>query len=272
MIIGFLGAGIMGAPMARHLAAAGHDVRIWNRTPAKAEGLGATVAGSPAEAVAGADVLVTMLSDGDAVTAALDGVTLGAGQVWWQASTVGLAAIGRLHALAGPAGFVDGPVLGTRQPAEQGQLTVLASGPGRDRLGPVFEPVAAKVLDLGDAVGTGSRMKLVVNHWVLAFVEGLAETIALAERLDIDPAKFIDAIAGGAMDAPYVRLKGQAMIDREYPPSFPLVLAAKDARLIVEAAADLPLPRLLREQLAMAVDAGRGDEDVAAVIEALERG
>ena len=77
--------------------------------------------------------------------------------------------------------------MGTRQPAEQGALTVLASGPGRERLGDVFDAVAAKVVDLGDEIGAGTRMKLVGNAWVLALVEGLAETIALAEGLGVDP-------------------------------------------------------------------------------------
>ena len=119
----------MGAPMARNLASAGHEVRAWNRTASKAEGLGATVAGSPAEAVDGAEVVITMLSDGPTVAAVMEGVTLRDDQVWWQASTVGIDWIGRLGDR-----LVDGPVMGTRQPAEQGALTVLASGPGRERL------------------------------------------------------------------------------------------------------------------------------------------
>ena len=171
----------MGAPMARNLAGAGHEVRAWNRTAAKAEGLGATVAGSPAEAVDGADVVVTMLADGPAVEAAMAGVSLVrrpdlvAGQhrrprvdrASWRSGTA--------------ARFVDGPVMGTKGPAEQGQLTVLAAGAGRERLTDVFDPVAAKVVDLGDEVGAGTKLKLVLNNWVISFVESLAETIALAE-------------------------------------------------------------------------------------------
>src|SRR6185503_11434430 len=110
----------------------------------------------------GADVLITMLSDGDAVDAVMDGVTLTGDQIWWQSSTIGVAATERLAARGA---FVDGPVLGTREPAEAGALTVLASGPGRDRLGPVFEPVSARVVDMGDEIGTATRMKLVLNTW-----------------------------------------------------------------------------------------------------------
>jgi len=261
--VAFLGTGIMGAPMARHLAGAGHEVRAWNRTPEKAEGLGASVAGSPAEAVEGADVVVTMLSDGPAVAQVMDGITLRDDQLWWQASTVGIEWIGTLGDR-----LVDGPVLGTRQPAEQGKLTVLASGPGRDRLADVFEPVAAKVVDLGDEIGAGTRMKLVLNMWVLALVEGLAETLALAEGLRIDPRQFLEIITGGLMDTPYAHLKGEQMIERSFEPSFPLALAAKDAGLVADAARDagldLPLPALIRDQMGKAVQAGHGDEDLAA--------
>jgi 3-hydroxyisobutyrate dehydrogenase len=256
----------MGAPMARNLAGAGHDVTAWNRTREKAEGLGATVADSPAEACAGAEVVVTMLSDGPTVAAVMEGVEVTG--VWWQASTVGVEWIERLGS-----DYVDGPVMGTRKPAEDGALTVLASGPGRDRLGPVFDAVAAKVIDLGDEVGAGTRMKLVGNSWVLSLVEGLAETIALAERLDVDPRAFLDMIDGGPMFAPYARVKGEAMIARDFEPSFPLDLAAKDAGLIAEAAPDLPLPKLIRDQMLKAVEAGHGRGDMSATFMAacLER-
>jgi 3-hydroxyisobutyrate dehydrogenase len=252
----------MGAPMARNLAAAGHDVTAWNRTREKAEGLGAKVADSPAEACSGADVVITMLSDGPTVASVMEGVQVEG--VWWQASTVGIEWIAKLGA-----GFVDGPVMGTRKPAEDGALTVLASGPGRERLTEVFDAVAAKVIDLGDEVGAGTRMKLVGNSWVLSLVEGLAETIALAERLEVDPRDFLAMIDGGPMFAPYARLKGEAMIEREFPPSFPLALAAKDAGLIAEAAPDLPLPKLIREQMLKATEAGHGNEDMAATFLAL---
>jgi 3-hydroxyisobutyrate dehydrogenase len=261
--VAFLGTGIMGAPMARHLVEAGHEVRAWNRTREKAEGLGATVADTPAEAVEGAEVVVTMLADGPAVASVMEDVTLGEGQVWWQASTIGLEWIERLGG-----GFVDGPVLGTKQPAEDGALTILPSGPGRERLGDVFEPVSARVIDCGDEVGDGTRMKLVLNTWVLALVEGLAQTIALAEGLNVDPRRFLEIIGGGAMDSPYAQLKGSAMIERSFDPSFPLALAAKDAGLVAEAAAQaglkLPLPGLIRDQMGKAVEAGHGDRDMAA--------
>ena len=268
MNVHVLGTGIMGAPMARNLASAGHDVRVWNRTSSKAAETGLDVLDAPT--ADGADVLITMLSDGDAVEAVMDGVTLSEGQIWWQSSTVGLAATERLAPLAGEAAFVDGPVLGTREPAEAGALTVLACGRGRERLGEVFEPVCAKVIDMGDEIGAGTRMKLVLNAWVVALTEGVAESIALAEGLGLDPNQFLGIIDGGPLGPPYAKLKGTMMIERRFEPSFPLALAAKDAGLVDEAARaaglDLPLPRAIRDQMAKAVAAGHGDEDMAATI------
>jgi 3-hydroxyisobutyrate dehydrogenase len=268
MRVAVLGTGIMGAPMARNLADADHEVRVWNRSPEKAEGLGCQVVGSPAEAAEGAEVVITMLADGDAVASVMDGVTLTGDQVWWQASTVGVAATERLAELAGDAAFVDGPVLGTKQPAEKGELTVLASGAGRERLGDVFDAVAVKVVDLGDQVGAGSKLKLVLNSWIVALVEGLAETIAFAEGIGADPRRFLEVIDGGPMGPPYAKLKGTAMIDRSFDPSFTLSMAAKDAALVADAAAqaglELPLPALVRDQMRKAIDAGHGEEDMAA--------
>jgi 3-hydroxyisobutyrate dehydrogenase len=272
MRVAVIGTGIMGAPMARNIAAAGHEVTVWNRTREKAEGLGGRVADSPAEAVEGAAAVVTMLSDGDAVASAMDGVTLGGDQVWWQASTVGLEATERLASLAGDAAFVDGPVLGTRKPAEEGKLTVLAAGPpeARERLAPLFEAVAAKTIDVGDEAGASSRLKLVLNAWIVALVESLGETIALAEGLGVDPQRFFDAIGGGPLDLPYAQMKGKLMMERDYgEPSFKLSLAAKDARLALEATGlELPLVEAVRSQMEKAVADGYGEDDMAATVEA----
>jgi 3-hydroxyisobutyrate dehydrogenase len=266
--VAWIGTGLMGAPMARNLADAGHEVSVWNRTGSKAEGLGAVVAGSPAEAVSGAEVVVTMLADGPAVAAAMDGVSLSADQVWWQCSTVGLEWIEKLAAHAGPAAFVDAPVMGTKGPAEQGQLTVLASGVGRERLSDVFEPVAVKVVDLGDEVGAATKLKLVLNQWVISFVESLAETIAFAEALGIDPVKIFDSLEGGPLYAAYMRVKGQPMVDRAFEPSFSLKLAHKDAQLVLDAASalglDLPLPALVEAQMRKAIERGHGEDDLSA--------
>ena len=276
MDVAVLGTGIMGAPMARNLLRAGHDVRVFNRTAEKAAALagdGATVCEDAAAAVDGAEVVLTMLADGDAVRESIPLGAIADGAIWWQASTVGLERTEDLMRRAGEAGvtYVDAPVLGTRKPAEDGELVVLASGPAGaiDRLGPLLDAVGSKTVRLGEA-GQASRLKLVLNHWLVGIVETLAETIVLAEGLGIDPQRFLDTIEGGALDVPYAHLKGRLMIGREFPTSFPLRLAVKDVDLVLEAArregVDLGLAPAIRDRFARAVDAGHGDEDLAAAL------
>jgi 3-hydroxyisobutyrate dehydrogenase len=266
--------------MARNIARAGHEVVAYNRTRERAEPLsadGIEVAGDAATAVRGADVVVTIVSDGDAVASLVE-PALGAmaGAVWAQMSTVGVTALERLVKMAREAdvALVDAPVSGTKQPAEQGALVVLAAGPSdaRERCAPVFDAVGAKTIALGDEPGPATHMKLVLNAWLVALVEGLAESIQLAEGLGVDPAKFLEIIDGGPLGPPYAKLKGTMMIERSYEPSFALRWALKDAGLVEEAARaaglDLPLARTIAERMQTAVDAGFGDDDMAAAVEA----
>jgi 3-hydroxyisobutyrate dehydrogenase len=277
-MIAMLGTGTMGAPMARNLKAAGLDLRAWNRTAEKAQPLaddGIEVAGSAEEAVHGADIVITMLADGDAVTAAMeDGGALAAmadDALWLQMSTVGIAATEALAAMAEERGvpFVDAPVLGTKAPAEQGQLQVLASGPDdqQDRCAPVFDAVGASTQWLGEA-GAGTRTKLVLNSWLLSLLEGLAETIAFAEAIDVDPKVFLKTIEGGPLDVAYAQMKGGAMLERSFDPSFALSLARKDAGLVLEAAErhhhEMPVVEAAERQMSRAIQDGHGDEDMAA--------
>ncbi len=277
--IAFLGAGgTMGLAMARNLARAGFEVIAWNRTREKAEPLasdGVTVVDTPAEAASGARVVVTMPSDTDAVLASMrgdDGALDAAPDdaVWAQMSTIGLAGTEECAQLAETRGltFVDAPVLGTKQPAEQGKLVVLASGPdeAHELLQPLFDAVAQRTMWLGEA-GTGTRLKLVVNTWILSVLEGTAETIALAEGLGLDPALFLEAVEGGPLDIGYLRTKGTAMVERSFDPSFRLALAAKDAALVEEAAErhglDLPLVETIRRRLEQGVPE-HGEKDMSA--------
>jgi 3-hydroxyisobutyrate dehydrogenase len=285
--IALLGTGTMGTGMAHNLLAAGFDLRVWNRTRARAESLaerGATVASSAAEAAEGAGILLTMLADGDAVEAAVAGPSgglsgLGDGALWVQSSTIGADDTERLGALAAEQGvaFVDAPVLGTRQPAEQGQLIVLASGPedARERCQPLFDAIGSRTIWVGEA-GCGTRLKLVVNTWLIGLLGSLASTIALARALDVDPERFLGTIEGGPLGPAYARLKGDMMKAGDYPTSFSVTLAAKDVRLAREAAAaaslDLPLLRVIAAQFAAAADLGLGDADMAAIYEAARRG
>jgi 3-hydroxyisobutyrate dehydrogenase len=281
MHIAFLGTGIMGAPMARHIAQAGHDVTVWNRTTDKAAPLadhGAAVAQDAASAVAGAEVIVTMLTDGKTVEDVMKVAAPAAarGTIWWQASTVGVAGTEALMAIAEAHGliYVDAPVLGTRGPAENGELVVLASGDPEalEQVAPLFDAVGSKTLTLGPA-GTGSRFKLVMNHWVLAVTDAIAETLAFAEAVDLDPSLYLEAIKGGSLDVPYAHLKGPGMISGELPVAFPLKHALKDAELIMEAAErhdlDLKLAAVVWDRYAAAAAAGHADEDMGMVIAAV---
>ena len=283
-VVAVLGAGgAMGFAMARNIARAGLPVRAWNRSRAKAEPLaqdGAVITDTPAEAAEGATIVLTMLADAEAVVQSMDSddgaLPVMARRndpdhpVWLQMSTIGEEATRRCIGLANTygVGFVDAPVLGTRQPAEQGQLVVLESGPeeARPRTHAVFEAIGHRTIRAGEA-GAGTKLKLVTNSWVLAVVEAGAETIALAEGLGLDPSLFFQAVEGGALDLPYLRMKGQAIADRDFAPSFRLALAAKDASLVRESASqhgmDLPLLDLIARRLHQGA-AEHGDEDFSA--------
>lgn len=281
--VAVLGTGIMGAAMARNLAGAGIATRAWNRTLARAEPLrdhGVEVAPKAVDVAADADVVITMLSDADAVIDVMDTrMALKAMRddaVWLQMSTIGIDGIARAAELAAErgVGIVDAPVLGTKQPAESGELIVLAAGEAEsiESCRPVFTAVGSKTFELG-RLGAGTRMKLVVNNWLLGLTTALAETIALAEELEVDPARFLDVIAGGPIDAGYAQLKGRMILERSFEPAFPLRLARKDAALVLEAARELPVePEIATAAARRFADAERrgfGDDDMAAVYRAI---
>lgn len=278
MRVAFLGTGAMGAPMAANLARAGFAVRAWNRTAARAEPLataGVRVAGSPEEAVAESDAIITMLAD-DAAVLELAPRVLRPGTVWVQMSTVGADTVERCASLAARAGvrLVDAPVLGTVGPARDGTLLVLAGG-DRDtvtRLSPLFSALASRVVHAGD-VGSATRLKLVLNMWSLSTVTVMAEAIALCEAAGTAPERFLECIAGGASDSAYARAKAELMRTRDYAPSARLALTAKDTALARDMGAGcgltLPVVSAVAELMRQGVAAGHGDEDVAAVVEPL---
>jgi 3-hydroxyisobutyrate dehydrogenase len=260
-------------------AAADLDVHAWNRTAAKLDDLADTAGvetfATAREAVIDADVVVTMLTDVDATIAAMSGPDGGAagseGAVWVQMGTIGVAGSERCAALARDRGleYVDAPVLGTKKPAEEGQLVVLASGPEgpREMLEPLFDAIGKRTIWLG-AAGQGSQLKVVINGWLCAVVEGTAEMLRLATSLGLEPGLALDAIEDGPLDGPYMRMKGDAMLRAEFAPSFRLALATKDARLAVEAGrqagAEIPVLEAIATQME-AVAAAHPDEDVAAL-------
>jgi len=273
-----IGAGIMGSAMARNLVAAGLTTRVWDRSPAATGSLGdagAVVAPSARAAVRDADVVITMLPTADAVESVIfDGGVADAfadGCVWAQMGTIGIESTlrirDRLAAQRPSVIFVDAPVSGSKGPAEQGQLLILASGSAAaaDRVDPVFDILGRKTVWLGQ-VGQGSVVKLVVNTYMSILIEGVAETMELADRLGISHEQLAEAIEGGPLDAPIADAKLHKIDRGDYAPEFPLEWALKDVDLAISAAGDQtpPLLAALSRQWHAAVAAGHGRQDVSA--------
>jgi 3-hydroxyisobutyrate dehydrogenase len=274
-----LGTGIMGAAMARSLAREGQDVAVWNRTPARAEavaGPGISAHADLAEAVSGADVVLTMLYDADSVLDVVPDLVgaLGSDAVWVQSTTVGPEGMARIVEAAGAAAgrLLDAPVLGTKQPAETGNLTVLVSGPAaaREKAEPAQDAVGARTLVVGDGVGAASALKLVCNSWVVSINAATAQALGFAEALGLDPRLFLEGIKGGAADSAYAQVKGASMVDRSWDdPSFALDSVRKDVGLMVDSAGAAGFPDdLLTTLVAIydrAAERGHGGADMAAV-------
>ena len=278
--VAVLGAGIMGAAMARNLLRAGHEVQVWNRDHAKTAALadaGARVASSPAEAVAGMDVVVTMLYDAAAVTEVMRQAAPGVrpGAAWVQSTTVGVHDVAALADLAEQIGvdLVEAPVSGTREPAEAGQLLVIAAGPEavRERVAPVLDAISARTVWTGrdPAEGSATRLKLVVNSWVIAASNAAGEILALAEALGVDPQQFFNLIDGGGLDLPFLRTKAALILeDRLEPASFAVDTSLKDAHLILDAAREYGLrldgAEASAARLGRVASQGRSKQDMAA--------
>jgi 3-hydroxyisobutyrate dehydrogenase len=276
--VAVIGAGIMGSAMTRNLVAAGLNTRVWDRSAAATGPLGeagAVVAASARAAVQDADVVITMLPTADAVESVIfDGQVAEAfadGCVWAQMGTIGVEATlrirDRLAAQRPGVMFVDAPVSGSKGPAEQGQLLVLASGPAAaaDAVDPVFGILGRKTVWLGQ-VGQGSLVKLVVNAYMSILIEGVAETMELADRLGIGHQQLAEVIEGGPLDAPIADAKLHKMDRGDYAPEFPLEWALKDVDLAIGAAGGQapPLLAALSAQWHAAVAAGHGRQDISA--------
>ncbi|PZS26731.1 MAG: 3-hydroxyisobutyrate dehydrogenase [Pseudonocardiales bacterium] len=275
--VAFLGTGTMGLPMARNLIAAGYSVHAWNRSADRARPLerdGAQVFDDPGAATRGCAQVVTMLADAEAVveTATQALAATDRDTTWIQMSTIGVEGTERCRELARVRGvtFADAPVLGTRAPAEQGKLIVLASGPEDGRAGcePIFAAVGARTEWLGEA-GAGTRLKVVINGWLIGVVGVLAETVTVARALGVDPEQFFSAVEGGPLDLPYARTKGAAMVAESFDDvSFRLALSRKDGDLLLAAVADagleIPILQAVVQRLRDVEAAGHGDEDLAA--------
>lgn len=268
----------MGAGMAQSLLREGIEVAVWNRTLERTRPLaaaGADVAADPADAVRGADVVVAMLFDAAATLEVMTTVlpALEPDAVFVQCATVGTDAAEQTAALAVQHGvaFLDCPVLGTKVPAEQGNLVMLASGdPGlRERVQPAFDAMGSKTIWVGDTPGLGSQLKLVCNAWISALAAAIGQSFALAKSLGLDQRLILEAFDGSAAGSPYLQVKGKAIIESSYAPQFSVDGVRKDTGLIRDAIAAAGLSTALVDGVRAAFDAaseaGHGGEDMAAV-------
>lgn len=269
----------MGAGMARSALRGGHEVTAWNRSPEKAAPLagdGIEVASSVSEALLGADAALIMVYDADAVLDVLEAAEGDDLPVFLQTSTVGVQGMRRIadYAAERSLRLLDSPVVGTRKPAEDGKLVVLASGDPTLRAvaDPVFDAIGSRTVWVGDELGPASALKLTANAWVASLTAATGQSLALAETLGVDPHLFLEAIGGGPSDTPYLHLKGTAMLEKDYTVSFGLSNLMKDVRLMIEAGTDGGMDTALLSGIldtyAASEAAGHGKDDIAAVYEA----
>jgi 3-hydroxyisobutyrate dehydrogenase len=283
--VAVLGIGAMGHGMAASALRAGIPTIVWNRTPAPTRDLaelGADVAGTAADAARRAAMVVTMVTDTDAVIAiARDQGMLAAlapGAIWVQMSTIGVAGTERVAAMVEAerpeVTLLDAPVSGSREPAEQGQLTIFASGPeqARPRVAALFAALGQRTIWVG-AVGAGSRLKLVNNTLVAFAAEAVANAVALARRLGLETEQVIEALAGSPLVSPWQAAKLQRIATGEFSAQFALALALKDVRLAVQAAGDdgLAVLACLAEEWGQVADQGLGGQDLTVVTRWLEQ-
>jgi 3-hydroxyisobutyrate dehydrogenase len=269
--VAVVGLGAMGSRIARRLLDAGHDLTVWNRTPAKTEAVGVPVAASPAEAAASSEVVITMVADPpalEAVSEGPDGVAAGAGETTTviEMSTVGPAAIERLaHAL--PCQLLDAPVLGSISEAESGTLSIFVGGDEA-----VYEQRRELLEALGKPLyvgpsGSGAAAKLVANSTLLTVIGAVGEAVALADALGLSREAAFDVVGRTAL-ADQAERRRPAIESGEFPPRFPLRLARKDADLIAELGIDLRLVEAARSWLA---ETEEEERDYSAVLERITR-
>jgi 3-hydroxyisobutyrate dehydrogenase len=273
-----LGVGLMGSAMAHRLLDRGIAVTAWDRDAAQLralEGRGGEPAEGPSEVVSGAGVVITMLPTAAVVLDVVEPLLTDWPEhtIWLQMSSVGAAEADQLAqvAEAHAARLVDAPVSGSTHPAEEGELTILASGPdsARTAVEPVFEALASRVLWVGEA-GMGSRLKLAANHWMIAMVTALAESMHLCQAMGLDQRQFIALLDGGPLGSVYALQKLDEMRRHEYPAGFPVRLALKDLELVREveqsSRATMPLLDAVLERFGTASQE-HADQDLAAIYE-----
>ena len=268
----------MGSAMAHRLLDRGIAVITWDRNPDHVRALagrGGEPAKAPSEVVSGAGVVITMLPTAAVILDVVEPLLEAwpEGTVWLQMSSVGAAEADQLTHVANAHAIrlVDAPVSGSTHPAEEGELTILASGPdsARNAVQPVFDALASRVLWVGEA-GMGSRLKLATNHWMITMVVALAESMHLCQAMGLDQQQFIALLDGGPLGSAYALQKLDEMRRHQYPAGFPVRLALKDLELVREveqsSRATMPLLDAVLERFATASE-NLADQDLAAIYE-----
>ena len=287
MTIAFLGAGNMGEPMARNLLRAGHQLRVFNRTRAKAaplEEAGATIASSVSDAVRGADVLITMLANDDAVRETLFGApgaidALREDAIHISTSTISVRLskeLAREHAKRGQS-FVAAPVLGRPDAATHKRLWIIAAGARAtiDHCTPIFDALGRGLSVVGEEPWQANVAKIAVNFTLAAALEAMGEATALIRKSDVEPRVFIEVL-NALFASPVYENYGRMIADRTFEPAgFRVALGLKDVELALDASHDaavpMPMAGVLRDQFLSAIAHGLADADWSAVSEIAAR-
>lgn len=276
MKIGFLGLGQMGREMAARLAAAGHELVVWNRTAAAARNLQykARVAASPREA-AEADIVITMLADDAAVEAVWLGPRMTSRGVHLNMATVSLRVARELARLQ--ADYVSAPVFGRPPMAAKGELDIIAAGPAAalERCQPVFKTLSRQLFVVGAQPEQANAVKIARNFLLATVIESLGEAFSLIRKSDIAPDVFLNILTSTSLAAPVYKNYGRLMVERAYEPAqFSMELGLKDVELALATAKEkqtrLPTGELIRKHLLEAIAAGHGHKDWAALAEFLD--
>lgn len=285
MELGFLGLGIMGKAMAINLLENGFNVTVWNRSLSKCEELvayGASVGNTPAEVVKKCKYTIAMLADPPAALSVVfdkGGVLeeMCSGKGYIDMSTVDAATSTKIYEgiIAKGGRFVEAPVSGSKKPAEDGQLIILAAGDKslHDEVMPAFDVMGKKTFFLGE-VGNGAKMKLVVNMIMGSMANAFSEGLVLTDKSGLSQQTLLDVLELGAISNPMFKLKGPAMIQQKFPPAFPLKHQQKDMRLALALGDDvgvsMPVAAAANEVFKKARSMGLGDHDFSAVYQAVK--
>jgi 3-hydroxyisobutyrate dehydrogenase-like beta-hydroxyacid dehydrogenase len=283
--VGFMGLGIMGSAMAANILKAGYPLTVYNRTRTKADPLaqaGAKVVDSPLALAESADVIIAMVTGPEALYELLWG-EMGAAEgftpekVFINMSSVAPSFTVEMAKTLAPSGarFIDAPVSGTKKPAEDGTLVILAGG-SQERvrqLEPLLSTMGKKVIYCG-RIGQGSMMKMFINLLLGVMMEGFAEALNFGRLGGLDFDSMLETVASGAMNAPMFQVKAPLIKEKNFPAAFPLKHLAKDCKFVVDTAyeigAPVPVGQVLLHLNRLGWAQGWGDEDISAIAKVME--